>query len=195
MNSIEAIRTRASIKKFTDQPVSKDLIEQCLDVAVWAPNHRMTEPWRFCVLIEESRDRLIEIIASQLKSAGHHESHFVNQLVTSLTNSVETDRLKNKIKSSPVLIVVYSLPGNNPVVTKENFAASCAAIQNLLLAAHHFGLGTIWRTAEYYDGPKVKEFLGIPEQAEFAGAIHMGYSNQSQTERKRTSYAKVTNWL
>ncbi len=178
MNTLDAIRNRASIKKFSQQSVEKELIEQCLELAVWAPNHRMTEPWRFFVLREESRERLIEIMATDFQSD---------------RNAVEN--FGKKLKSAPVMILIYSLPGKNLLITKENYAATCAAVQNLLLAAYDLGLSTIWRTGEYYESLKMKEFIGIQENAEFVGAIHMGYSDQIPDKRKRTSFAEVTNWV
>ena len=53
-NIIEVIKTRRNIKEFTDQPVSQSQIAELLDSAIWAPNHRNTEPWRFVVVKKES---------------------------------------------------------------------------------------------------------------------------------------------
>ncbi|MBI2973187.1 MAG: nitroreductase family protein, partial [Armatimonadetes bacterium] len=61
MTVLEAITTRRSIPQFKPDPVPRDLVERLLDAAVWAPNHRLTEPWQFYVLGEQAKRRFAEI--------------------------------------------------------------------------------------------------------------------------------------
>ena len=61
MDAYDAIARRTSTRAFQDRPVPRAAIERLLDAAVRAPNHKLTEPWRFAVLTGASRDRYAEI--------------------------------------------------------------------------------------------------------------------------------------
>ena len=60
MDVMEAIRTRRTIFIFRPEPVSKETIERFFDAGIWAPNHHLTEPWRFIVLGEKTREILAQ---------------------------------------------------------------------------------------------------------------------------------------
>ena len=64
-DAVSAIHARRSIKRFTDQPVSREQIEHLLEAAVQAPNHRMTEPWRFYVLGPQARRAFGEVLGGR----------------------------------------------------------------------------------------------------------------------------------
>ncbi len=187
----EAIRSRSSVKKFLDRTVSRELIEECLNLAVWAPNHRLTEPWRFCVVTGSGRERLADAVSVQATPAAPRTA----QLVAAVKASIAGDTIRRKLMSAPAVIVVYSLHGSDETTTQENLAATAAAVQNLLLGAHHLGLATIWRTADYFSGHGVRRFLQIPAEADFVAAVYLGYSDQRETPRKRTPAAQCTAWF
>ena len=179
----EAIRSRSSVKKFTETPVARALIEKCLDLATWAPNHHMTEPWRFRVVSGQERNRLAEMIIEQEFG-----------MLADNPSGSQAEHIRNRLMSAPSLVVVYSMHGENATMTRENFAATAAAVQNLLLAAQQLGLGTIWRTAAYFDRPPVKEFLQAPAASDFVAAVYIGYAIQKESFRQRTSYQDMTIW-
>ncbi|MHB1627917.1 MAG: nitroreductase family protein [Bacilli bacterium] len=205
----EAIASRASVKKFADRDVPKELIEKCLELAVWAPNHRLTEPWRFRVVTDRGRDALADAIREQLASdssrvdqtAGTDNAETKGlfseplQFAATVRSSVAAEQVRRKIMSAPVLIVVYSLRAVDETITRENFAATAAAVQNLLLGAHHLGLAAIWRTADYFAGDKTRAFLQIPAEADFVAAVYLGFPDQRDTTRKRTPAQQWTVWF
>lgn len=210
METFVAIQSRSSIKKFSDETVHRELVEKCLESATWAPNHRMTEPWQFRVLLGDARIRLTEAIAEQMSAltSGEHEAApeehgtlIRDRVAVSLKKlgdvrqSLEIEKIRRKLLSAPVIICVYSDQGGDPVTARENFSATAAAVQNFLLCAHDLGLGAIWRTAEYFEGPRVKSFLNVEGGATFVAAIYLGYSDQRQITRRRTSWEKKTLWI
>ena len=80
-----------------------------------------------------------------------------------------------KAYRAPVVIAVSALPSDAPkVVRAEEFAATHAAVQNLLLAAHALGLAAIWRTGEPMYHPLMKQALGLAENGELVALIYLG---------------------
>lgn len=204
----QAIVSRASVKKFSDREVPKELIEKCLDLAVWAPNHRLTEPWRFRVITDRGRDAFADVVCNQMTSAASADKAtgtaisedkglFSEPLrfTATVKASIAAEGVRRKIMSAPALIIIYSLRADDDTITKENFAATAAAVQNLLLATHHLGLAAIWRTADYFTGDQVCAFLQIPREMDFVGAVYIGFSDQREGTRKRTPAKQWTVWF
>lgn len=183
----EAIRSRASIKVFSEDPVDPAMIEHFLDAAVWAPNHHMTEPWHFAVVTGAMREALAQIVKADL----------VKQATGLDVALMQAKALKErkKLLSAPAIIVVYSAAGPDERTTRENFAASAAAAQNVLLMAHSSGMAGIWRTSGIYELSGVQAALRVPDGATFVGALFLGYSQQRPVKRRRTPARDKTYWL
>lgn len=180
-----AIQTRTSVKVFAEREVPREWVERCLQAAIWAPNHRLTEPWRFRVVTGDGREKLIDAVRGDLaESLGGQE-----------LAAERVERERKKIFSAPVLIAVYSNRGENPAVTRENFAATAAAVQNLLLQAHSLGLGAIWRTADYFSARGVREFLQAPPESDFVAVVYLGFPDQREIPRRRTPAGEQTLWF
>ncbi|MDA8204502.1 MAG: nitroreductase [Thermaerobacter sp.] len=183
----EAIRSRASIKVFSEKPLVPEMIESFLDAAVWAPNHHLTEPWHFAVISSAMREALARVVrADMLEQAAELD-----------LTLVEAKALKErkKLLSAPTIVAVYSDAGPDARTTRENFAASAAAAQNVLLMAHSSGVSGIWRTSVVYDLPGVRAALHVHEGAVFVGALFLGYSLQRAVKRRRTPARDKTYWL
>src|SRR3712207_1515719 len=147
MDVIHAIETRRSIGRVKQDPVPRDLIERILESAVHAPNHRITEPWRFHVFTGKGRGELArvraEIARLQAEAEGEDEELAAGKI----------SRERKKAFRAPVVVAVICESGRDEVETLENYAACAAAVQNMLLTAHALGLGAMWRTgpAAYHD--------------------------------------------
>lgn len=160
MDIAQAIRERRTVGDFTDRPVERGLIEELIEAAVWAPNHKHTEPWRFHVVAGRARDDLADSVLAELAAAG--------------ASPAKDPRAK--LKRAPLFIAVTqtALP-DDPVRDLEDYAACCCAVQNLLLAAHARGLASKWSTGALAESPAAKRWLGIAEQDRIVGYIYLGY--------------------
>lgn len=164
---LATIRARRSIGRVGTACPSRAEIEQLLEAATWAPNHRLTQPWRFYVLAGEARRELGEVFARSLAAA---------LPVDAPDRQAALDKARGKPVRAPVVIVAAVVPEQGPkVVEIEEVAAGAAAVQNMLLAAHELGLAAIWRTGEPAYDPAVKAFFGLPTSAYILGFIYVGY--------------------
>jgi nitroreductase len=187
MDVFEAIRTRRSIGAVSQDVPPRELIEEILEAATWAPNHRLTEPWRFIVLAGTAREAFGEAMArgkvAQLRASGQPWQD-------------DFERAKAKALRAPVIIVVAVEPQLGPkVVESEETNAGAAAIQNMLLAAHALGLGAIWRSGDSCFDPGVKAHLGLPESAQLLGFVYLGYPLATSIRAKRTPSRELTRWI
>jgi nitroreductase len=164
MDVLEALRTRRSIGKLGGD-VGDDEVRTLVEAAVWAPNHRLTEPWRFTVLRGDARRRLGEawaaVASSQTRPSDEEREEFVR-------------REAAKPLRAPVLIVVSVRTDSDPIVAVEDFAATAAALQNLLLAAHAHGLGAMWRTGGMAYREEILAHLGLAPNDRIVGIVYLG---------------------
>ena len=130
----DAIRQRRSIRRFTREPVSDDLVEEILDAARWAPSGLNNQPWRFAV-IRDAR---------------------VKERLASLT------RYGAIIRSADVIIAVFFDTASGYDWTKD-LQSIGACIQNMLLAIHESGLGGVWLGEILKSGSEVKSLLQAPD--------------------------------
>lgn len=177
----QAIYGRRMAWTFKPDRVPSSVIDQLLDAAVWAPNHRLTEPWRFFVLEPDSPAR---IAAAQLA----HDA--------ALERGGDTRRAeaaREKILVPPCVIYVYCIPGPDEDTTRENYAAVCCAIQNMALAGAAEGLAVTWETGGAVRHPDLKAILGADESWELTTALLIGYAGERPPAR-RTAVSNFVTW-
>jgi nitroreductase len=168
--------------KFKDEPVPEGVIRRMLDAAVRAPNHRMTEPWRYFVLGKES---LMRRKVAQL----------AHDFVMDHRNSPDRAlAARHKVLDPPVVVYVYSVPGPNEEVTLENYAAVCCAVQNILLAGAAEGLAVSWETGGLTRHPDLKETLGAEADWMMVGMLSIGVSAES-TASSRSPASNFIRWF
>jgi nitroreductase len=161
----EAIRSRRTLKAFTPEPVGHDVVLELLDLAVLAPNHHETEPWRFWVVGSETLERLVEA-----------------------TGDV-------KLRRSPTAVVVGMQRSDDPAQAEEDYAAIACALQNAMLAARARGLASFWRTPGVLDRPAFAETVGIPDEVRPIGVLHLGFPAEPFPETPERHAEPFTHWL
>lgn len=184
MDVLEAIYTRYSQGKVKPDPVPRELVEKLLDAAVQAPNHYKVRPWRFVVLTGEGRNKLGEVMAAsqQDRNPDYPPEAF--------------DKCRSIPLRAPVIIAVgVDKPSEPKVLEIENVAATAAACQNLLLAAHAMGLGVKWRTGEWARDPLVKAFLGLEADQHIIAFLYIGYPEFEGRPPERPSFEDRVVWM
>jgi nitroreductase len=186
LSILDAIHSRRSIGKVTEDVPPRELIEQMLDAAVTAPNHYLTEPWRFIVLTGDARLELGNALV---------EARLENEPDPDSVPEAALEKIRQKPLRAPVVIGAAVQPRSGPKVWEvEEICAGAAAVQNMLLAAEGLGLAAMWRTGDpCYSGP-VKRFFGLDEADTLIGMIYVGYPAAEPKPGPRTPASKVTVW-
>lgn len=186
MQVLEAIRTRRSIGKTTDQRPTREQIETMLDAATWAPTHHLTNPWRFVVIAGDERRRFGEVTARSKLRRMEQEGR---------DTTGEAEKLIAKAYRAPVIIAVGVEPADGPkIVEIEEVCAGAAAVQNMLLAAHGMGLAAMWRTGDPAYDRDVASYLGLSERGRILGFVYVGYPAIEKTRVNHVPFAGLTTW-
>jgi nitroreductase len=168
--------------KFKDEPVPREAIERMLNVAVWAPNHRLTEPWRFFVLEKGS-------------AARQRAADLAYEFALQRNNDpIRAERARQAVLDPPVLVYVFCVPGQNEEVTRENYAAVCCAVQNISLAGVAERLAVTWETGGPTRHPSLKEALGAEPDWIMVAMLSIGVPMETPSSR-RTPVGEFVRWL
>src|ERR671931_1382832 len=149
----EAIRTRRTHKAYRPEPVDRGLLEEILDLARWAPNHNLTNPWRFRVIGPQALERL--------KEAAGPES-------------------ATKLERAPTLVVCSCALTGDPIQDEEDLHASACAAYIVLLAGHARGLAGYWRTPEVLRTDAGRDAVRLEPNERFVALIHLGQPIQEK---------------
>lgn len=184
MDILKAIHERKTISKVKQDPISREVVEKLLSAGAQAPNHRKVRPWRFVVVTGDALKKMGDVMAAS----------FDEQNPDLPPEGLEKTR--NLPLRAPVIIAVgVDKPSDPKVVEVENIAAASAACQNILLAANGLGLGAIWRTGDWAQNIKVKEFLGFAPDQHVIAFIYVGYPDVEPDPYTRIGFEDRVTWM
>jgi len=144
--------------------ISKEVIQQLLENANWAPTHKNTEPWRFKVYLGESKQKLaneIYLLLTQKVTEGE------------TINSQKIDKFKEALERVPVAIaIIFERDAAERVPEWHEIAAVSMAVQNMWLTATSLGLGAFWSTPEFL--PLLNDIIEIQPGQKLLGFFYVG---------------------
>jgi nitroreductase len=164
-----AIRSRRTHKAYAPNPVDRAILEELFDLARWAPNHHLTNPWRFRVLGPEALEAL--------KTAAGPEA-------------------APKLDRAPTLVAVSAVQcGKDPVADGEDVLATACAAYIVLLAAHARGLGGYWRTPEVLRTVAGRAACGVPAGEQVLGVLYLGSVKDEKAPPERAPVDAFVTYL
>ena len=165
MEIAQLIRERRSVHVFEETPVPAELILSLLETAVWVPNHRLTQPWRFVLFQGEGRERLAQ--AARVLNEGWQWDE---------SKKAETGlKYYRKIMSVPTFLMVILMEDAHPMVREEDYAAASCLIHNFSLLAWEKGIGMVWETYPLLHETLFREAAGVRPGERIVGSLHVGY--------------------
>ena len=184
---LQALKQRRSVARLKADLPPRELIDQVLQAAVYAPNHHKTNPWRFYVLSGNGRERFGDIMAEDARKTAVGDDQAIEAAVA---------KARGKSVRAPVIIVSACVPSDGPKVLEiEEICAVAAATENMLIAAEALGLGAIWRTGAPAQSPAVRSFFGLPESAHIVGFVYLGYPDMPELPDRHREWAPYATWL
>lgn len=153
---------RTNMRVDRERSVPTHLVEELCRLATFAPNHKLTEPWRFVAVTGASRAELGEQAALHQAAMGERDEH-------------RLDKTRTKYTRTPLSLVVAVKRDADPRRWAEDRDAGAAAVQNVLLAATAAGLASYWGTGVVCDAPGVKAMCGLDPDDTILAVIYLGW--------------------
>jgi nitroreductase len=165
----DAIRTRRTHKAYGPEPVARETLDELFELARWAPNHHLTNPWRFRVVGPEALERL--------KQAAGPEA-------------------ATKLNRAPTLVVCSCVQaGDDEIADEEDMHATAVAAYIVLLAAHARGLVGYWRTPGVLRTPEGRAAVGLGDDERFVALLYLGHPIQEKPAPEREPVEAVVTYL
>lgn len=164
MDTEDAIRARRTTKNFTDETIDASVIRELLELATWAPNHNLTQPWRFRLVGPESTEALLAIAPPEKKP---------------------------KVVRAKTRVIVSYVVAGDPTRRTEDILSVGAAIQNVLLAATARGIDSFWQSPTIAGLAASRNKLGLPADEELVGVLHLGKTSTERTTPARRDIGDV----
>jgi nitroreductase len=165
------LRGRRTIDQFIQTAVPKKLVLEALEVATWAPNHYVSEPWRFILPGKETIRDIIDLnatIVAEKKSPEHGEHK------------------RRQWSEKPGWLIVTSPCNDDVVREREDYAACCTAVQNFMLYLWKAGVGTKWTSGAITRDQRFFDIIGMDPRTEFVvGMIWYGYPKITPTQSRK----------
>jgi nitroreductase len=163
-----AIRTRRTHKAFRPDPVPREVLDELFELARWAPNHHLTNPWRFRVVGPAALERL-------KRAAGPEGA--------------------SKLDRCPTLVVCSSRLSGDPLQDEEDLHATACAAYIVLLGAHARGLAGYWRTPGVMRTAQGCAAVGLTDDERFVSLLHVGWPIQEQRAPEREPVSATATYL
>jgi nitroreductase len=164
----DAIRSRRTHKRYGPEPIDEATLRELLDLARFAPNHHLTQPWRFRALGPETRAQIDAV-------AGEKEAM--------------------KLRRAPTLVLATATLSGDPLTDEEDLHATAAAVYAVLLGATERGLASYWRTPACFGEPEVRELLGLGADERVVALIHLGPPAGDPPAKERLPLEHVLTFL
>ena len=166
----QAIRTRRTHKAYQPEPLDRATLDELFELARWAPNHKLTNPWRFRVVGPQALERLKRAADDPIAAA--------------------------KLDRAPTLVAVSATQsGEDPVLDEEDVLATATAVYIVLLAAHGRGLAGYWRTPGVLRSAAGRAALEVGDDERVLGLLHLGHPRQEPRTPERAPVADVVEYL
>lgn len=183
----EVIRNRRTIypEQYSERSIHKEIVEDVLNNAVWAPTHGKTQPWRFTVFMGDSKIELSDFLSNLYSEKFQGESF----------NPMKFNKLKNRPLLAPVVIAIVMTPDpNNKILELEEIEAVACAVQNMHLTCTAYGIGGFWATPKLVYTQEMNEFLNLEEEDKCLGLFFMGYPAIEWPKGQRKPIEYLTSW-
>jgi nitroreductase len=167
----ERLRGRRTVALFLQTPVDRKIILDAIEVARWAPNHHVTEPWHFYLLGPDATKRKIEL---------------VRQIVMENKGEDKADFKAKAAEKIPGWLVLTCKKSDDEITQREDYASCCCAMQNLMLYLSEAGIGSKWATGAIAEDKRLLDLIGADSEREFVvGILRYGYAKLTPTQTRK----------
>lgn len=185
MDVLEAVRHRRTIHTFEPSDIAESVLHQALETALWAPNHKLTYPWKFVVVGPETRRALIELNKTLDRKKAE-------QPISPEEQAAQDRKIQGKMGNVASLVVFCCAKSDDSFQQREDYATVCCGIQNFMLALTAQGFGSKWGTGKLSRHPDTYDMLGINTAThDIVGFVWVGQPAQSHLPPKRPHLSDV----
>ena len=185
MQLSETISARRTIRRFTDTPVSREDIEALLSAGSLAPNHRLSQPWRFYVMGPEARYAYGFALGSRK----------AKKIEDPVAAQKTRETVAEEHRALPAMLAIAMTLNENEEIREEDYAATMMAVQNICLTAVERGLGTALRSGAILGDPAARAAATVADNERIIVVMNLGTPVEVAPPRAREQASTFTKWV
>ena len=184
----ELIKSRRSTKPrlFNGSKIDDSIVWQILENSNWAPNHGLTQPWRYKVFTGSGLEKLANFQANLYQKITPEEKFKPEKYERMLANI---------LKSSHVIVICMERQRSGKIPELEEIEAVACSVQNMALTAAAYQICSFWGSGGVTYTQELKDFLGLEEQDKCLGYLYLGYSDSPTTKSRRDPIQERVEWI
>ncbi len=186
LNELIHLRRSTKPRLFNGTRIDDNIIWQILENANWAPNHGLTQPWRYKVFTDSGLEKLAYFQADLYKKSTPEEKF----------KPEKHERMKtNLLKSSHVVVICMERQKSEQILEIEEIEAVACSVQNMVLTAAAYQICSFWGSGGVTYTEELKEFLGLGKKDKCLGYLYLGYSDNPTTKSRRSPIQDKVEWF
>ncbi len=182
---LEAVRQRRTVYRFQDRPIAPEVLDELIEAAANAPNHRHTEPWRFVVVRGDALQRLADLRAELQLERSARDGRPPGNL----------DALRLEVTQAAAIVYVVQHVDVDEKRRHEDYASCVISAYILQLAAWERGIGARWHTGQLVTSGKVRPLLGLSDEEEAVCYLALGYPDESPKPWRKKLAKELTRYV
>lgn len=186
-NALAKRRRSVFQQDYTGERIDDNVVKQILESAIWAPTHKLTQPWRFIVYTGEGIKALAKAQADVYKQVTEADGTFKEERYQNL--------LVKPLLSSHIVVVCMKRDPQHSIREVEEIGAVFCAVQNIYLSATAAGVGGYLSTGGITYFEESKALFGLGKEDRVLGFFHLGVPKRSLPESKRKPLREVVSWI
>jgi nitroreductase len=200
---LDLVKTRRSIRAFTDEPVTDEMVHKVVEAARWAPSGANSQPWEFIVICDQAPK-------DQMAAWARQSQELMHEAELTRTEELHWPSVARPVgdlpfKTAPVLILVIGDPRVSksfPLLTyveraeKNLISGLASAFLYMTLAATSLGLGCHWASlvGSTYPSAMIRDLLGIPEGYHIYDMLVLGHPAAGAKPRRVRDLAEMVHY-
>lgn len=176
----QLIKTRRTVHQFTPERVPDETVEKALELSMWAPNHRLTYPWRYTIVSDEKRKALIDLAV-----------HLKREKDPSFSQIKEVG-LRKRLGDPSHWVSLGLKKNSDPSVFQEDIATLGCSVQIASLYLWEKGIASKWSTGKFSTHPDAYKVLDVdPEEIFLMGVLFVGVADITPKPSPRPPLSEI----
>lgn len=182
------IKDRRTIypEDFSDRKIHKEVVEMIIGNATWAPNHGMTQPWRYKIFTGAGIEKFAKFQSDTYKKITASDKFDIGKF----------EKLQSRPKLAQVIIAIcMERQKIEKIPEMEEIEAVACSVQNMYLTCTAYGIGAYWGTGGVTYTNEMKKFLGLGEKDKCLGFLYLGYPKGEWPKGHRKPIEYISEWI
>lgn len=185
MELLKVIEERRSIRKYTEQKVEKQLVEDILNCGRLAPSAKNRQPWHFVIVKSDIKNKIADIMIEFVEKNKNSDEYYLERISSVIPTA-------NVIKQAQVLILIFREKNDSWLIGDNLSIGAC--VENMCLRATDLGIGSLWIRDTAYVSEDIANLVNHSNE-ELNCVVALGYPDQSPKMRPRKNLEDIIEWI